>query len=262
MNVAGLGVADRWFERRALADGVTRLWEPHVHPLVRCNLWHVRGRDRDLLVDTGLGVASVRTAIADLLDKPLVAVATHIHYDHVGGLHEFDARVMHQIEAPRMERYEELATLVTATFPDFVLDDLRARGYAIEGDTLIDALPRPGYDLAAYAVVSAVPTRVVDEGDLIDTCDRFFEVLHLPGHSPGSMGLWEKATGILFAGDAIYDGPLLDELPDSDIPAYLATMKRLRELPATIVHAGHEPSFGRERLVELADAYLAWRGRG
>jgi hypothetical protein len=34
----------------------------------------------------------------------------------------------------------------------------------------------------------------------------------------------------------------------------------LRELPATIVHAGHEPSFGRERLVELADAYLAWRG--
>ena len=86
--MAGLGVADRWFERRALADGVTWLWEPHVNPLVRCNLWHVRGRDRDLLVDTGLGVASVRAAIADLLDKQLVAVATHIHYDHVGGLHE------------------------------------------------------------------------------------------------------------------------------------------------------------------------------
>ena len=95
---------------------------------------------------------------------------------------------------------------------------------------------------------------------MIDTGDRFFEVLHLPGHSPGSMGLWEKATGILFAGDAIYDGPLLDELPDSDISAYLATMKRLRELPVTIVHAGHEPSFGRKRLVELADAYLDWRG--
>jgi hypothetical protein len=33
-------------------------------------------------------------------------------------------------------------------------------------------------------------------------------------------------------------------------------MLRLRELPARIIHAGHEPSFGRERLMELADAYL------
>jgi hypothetical protein len=34
-------------------------------------------------------------------------------------------------------------------------------------------------------------------------------------------------------------------------------MKRRRELPADAVHAGHAPSFGRERLVELVDAYLA-----
>jgi hypothetical protein len=36
-------------------------------------------------------------------------------------------------------------------------------------------------------------------------------------------------------------------------------MKRLRELPVNVVHAGHEPSFGRERLRELVDAYLDWR---
>jgi hypothetical protein len=36
-------------------------------------------------------------------------------------------------------------------------------------------------------------------------------------------------------------------------------MKRLRELPVEIVHAGHDPSFGRARLVELVDAYLAKR---
>ena len=77
----------------------------------------------------------------------------------------------------------------------------------------------------------------------------------MPGHSPGSIGLWEAATGILFSGDAVYDGPLLDELEGSSIPDYVATMRRLRELPVRVVHGGHDPSFGRERLVALAEAY-------
>jgi hypothetical protein len=38
-------------------------------------------------------------------------------------------------------------------------------------------------------------------------------------------------------------------------------MKRLRELPVEVVHAGHDPSFGRARLIKLADAYLAKRDR-
>ena len=80
-----------------------------------------------------------------------------------------------------------------------------------------------------------------------------------PGHSPGSVGLWEAATGTLFSGDAVYDGPLLDMLPESDVESYCRTMERLMTLPVTVVHAGHEPSFGRERLVELCRAYLEGR---
>jgi glyoxylase-like metal-dependent hydrolase (beta-lactamase superfamily II) len=83
-----------------------------------------------------------------------------------------------------------------------------------------------------------------------------FEILHLPGHSPGSMGLWEASSGTLFSGDAIYDGPLLDELPGSDIETYVRTMRRLAKLPARIVHAGHDPSFDGARLRELAQEYL------
>lgn len=64
---------------------------------------------------------------------------------------------------------------------------------------------------------------------------------------------------MLFSGDAIYDGPLLDELEGSHIPDYVATMKRLRELPVSVAHGGHEPSFGRVRLIEIVDAYLAKR---
>ena len=108
-------------------------------------------------------------------------------------------------------------------------------------------------------VTPAAATTTLVEGDKIDLGDRHFEILHLPGHSHGSIGLWDAISGVLFSGDAIYDGPLIDVLPESDIEVYIRTMKRLRELPVSAVHAGHEPSFGRERLVELAEAYLAWR---
>jgi glyoxylase-like metal-dependent hydrolase (beta-lactamase superfamily II) len=45
----------------------------------------------------------------------------------------------------------------------------------------------------------------------------------------------------------------------SNIADYIRTMERLRDLPVRIVHAGHDPSFGRERLLELIDQYLERR---
>lgn len=252
-----LRVADRWWKRQDFDNGITRLYEPHVHPLIRCNVWHVRGRDRDLVVDTGLGIASVSNEIADLGDRPVTALATHIHWDHVGSLHEFEERLMHQAEAGRMNPYEEFATIVRSDFPGLVLGYFKELGYALTDEVLIDALPEAGYDVNAYRIVPTTATRQLVDGDAIDLGDRRFEVMHLPGHSPGSVGLWEEATRTLFSGDAIYDGALIDTLPDSSIADYVETMKRLRDVPADVVHGGHEQSFGRERLVELAEAYLA-----
>jgi glyoxylase-like metal-dependent hydrolase (beta-lactamase superfamily II) len=257
----GVRIAERWFEMRRVDDDITLLWEPHVTPFLRCNIWHVRGRDRDLLIDTGMGLASLKAATRHLIDKPVIAVATHTHADHMGGHYEFDDCLVHRLEAEGLRAPSGRNTLIAEDFDPEDLRKLRIAGYAVEG-ALIDALPHAGYDLRGYRVRPARPTRLVEEGDVVDTGDRRFAVLHLPGHSPGSIGLWEAATGILFAGDAIYDGPLLDELPHSDIAAYLRTMRRLRDLPVRVVHAGHDPSFGRERLVELADAYLRRRDPG
>jgi glyoxylase-like metal-dependent hydrolase (beta-lactamase superfamily II) len=253
----GFRVADRWFEFQRIDDDITLIWEPHVVPLIRCNIWHVRGRDRDLLIDTGLGMASLKEAARDLLAKTLTAVATHVHYDHVGGFHEFEDRIIHRAEAAKAAA-RNAASLYGAGKDDALLGSIRAAGYDVPPQ-LFTAVPSADYDPLAYQVMPAAATRVVDEGDVIDLGDRRFEVLHLPGHSPGSIGLWEAKSGILFSGDAVYDGPLLDELPGSDIPIYVATMKRLRNLPVTVVHAGHDPSFGRDRLRALCDAYLAKR---
>ncbi len=129
-------------------------------------------------------------------------------------------------------------------------------------DVLVAAVPYEGFDPATFAVVGTPATRTLDEGTAIHLGDRVFTVLHLPGHSSGSIGLWEAETGILFSGDAVYrDGPLLDEMPSSDVDAYVRTMGRLRDLPVTTVHGGHDPSFGRARLVEIATAYIDKRCR-
>ena len=243
-------VAERWFEWRTVGDGVTWIWESHVNPFIRCNIWHVPGRDRDLIVDTGSGLSPLREAIAELIDKPVVAVATHIHYDHVGGLHEFSERLMHRIEAPRMNPYREFHPLRASEFPASFREYLQG----IQDDLLVDALPREGWRPEDYLIEPTTPTLNLGDGDIVDLGDRAFEVMHLPGHSQGSIGLWEHGSGVLFSGDAIYDGPLLDMLPDSSVQDYVTTMKRLRSLSVTMVHGGHEPSFGRERMVTLMDS--------
>ena len=254
-----LPIAERWFETQRISDDVTLLWEPHVVPLMRCNIWHVKGRDRDLMIDTGMGVGSLMEAAVNLLDKKVTAVATHTHIDHVGGHHEFDDTLVHELEADNLRHPHDRGTLRLAEMDPGYVESLRRAGYGLDSD-LITALPYEGYDIDAYGLKDAVASEIVTEGDIVDLGDRHFEVLHLPGHSPGSIGLWEEATGTLFSGDAIYDGPLLDEIEGADIEVYVRTMKRLRELHVSIVHAGHDPSFGRDRLVELADAYLARRG--
>lgn len=252
-------IADRWFERRSVDDGITLLWEPHVHPVFRCNIWVVAGRDAYLLVDSGMGIASLRTELADHADRPMIAVATHYHSDHVGSLHEFDERIIHSVEAPLMDPYDFTPPLRIDRFPARAVEELTSAGYRLDGELLIDALPHRGYAIDDYRITSTRPTRVVEDGDRIDLGDRSFEVVHLPGHSPGNIGLWEEATGVLFTGDAVYDGPLLDQMEDSDVDDYVATMERLMTIPVEVVHGGHDPSFGRERLVELASAYIASR---
>jgi glyoxylase-like metal-dependent hydrolase (beta-lactamase superfamily II) len=88
-------------------------------------------------------------------------------------------------------------------------------GYDMSGP-MITALPYAGYDLANFKVMAAPHVRSITKGEVIDLGNRVFEFLH----SPGGLGLWEAATKTLFSGDAIYDGPLIDNLHHSNIRNY------------------------------------------
>lgn len=236
-----LRVADQWYEVADFGGGVRRILETHVAPWMRCNMWLIEGRDRDLLIDSGMGLRPLKSEIARLRDHPVAAVCSHCHFDHIGCTCEFDVRLGHKDDA------------AVHAAPD--LDATCARAW-ITGE-LLTALPHDGYTLANYQITPAPLTGFLDDGDGIDTGDRHFKVLHLPGHAPGSIALYETATRTLFSGDVIYDGGLIDNAWHSNPDDYAASLLRLRDLPIDTVHAGHQASFGRDRLLTLIDAYLA-----
>ena len=189
-------------------------------------------------------MVSLRAQIPLVTERPLVAVASHTHFDHIGGHHEFAERLVHRDEANLMAAPTRANTLADP----YVTDEI------------FTALPPAPYRSAEYGVKAAPATRVLEDGDTIDLGDRRLEVIHTPGHSPGEIMLWEAASGILFSGDTVYDGPLIDDAYHSDIAAYVASMKRILDLPVRIVHGGHFPSFDGERYRALIRAYLDEKG--
>lgn len=253
-----LPVAETWFHAEHIAPGIVRIDEPHVHPVFMANLYLVEGRDADLVIDSGMGVAPLAAFVAGLRAdpaKPLVNVSTHTHIDHMGGAHEFATRLVHTAEAGDL-RAPPPAPLRVEGYSHAVRDLCELYPFG-DGSLVIDALPHPEFDSDAWAQIPAEPTALLAEGDRVDLGGPIFEVLHLPGHSPGQIALWDAGSGTLFAGDAIYDGELIGEGPGTSIPDYIQTLARLDALPVEIVHGGHGPAFGRARLREIVAEYRA-----
>jgi glyoxylase-like metal-dependent hydrolase (beta-lactamase superfamily II) len=260
VNARELPVALHWFEVSEVGDGIFRITEPHVHPYVRANAWLIRGSASHLLVDTGLGVGSLPDELKAQLDRPVIAVATHAHFDHFGGLADFADRAAHHDDAGVIEDAADYVTLAASSYPAALLDEFEAAGQPVP-ELLIDALPYDGFNLHAFRTPPAAITRWLADGDVLDLGDRSFQVVHAPGHSPGSICLWEPAAASLLSGDVIVDGePLLDELPRSNPADFAASLRRLRELPVRTVFAGHGPVIGRSRAQQIIADYLAGRG--
>ena len=203
-------------------------------------MWHVRGRDHDLLFDTGLGHFSLRQHVQLVSERPLICVASHTHFDHIGCHHEFPERCVHSAEA----------SILADPRNNWTLADRYAN------DDMFDRLPQ-GWEASRYRIRPAPAQRWLAHGDVIDLGNRHFEVIHTPGHSPGGIGLFEKASGILLSGDIVYDGPLIDDAYHSNSGDYVTTMDHLRHLHVSVVHGGHFPSFGPTRFQQLIDEYLA-----
>ena len=105
-------------------------------------------------------------------------------------------------------------------------ESLRAAG----GSAFADALwkPMPNADL------------ILEEGDLAGP----FRILHLPGHSPGSIGFYDERAGVLFSGDTLFKGDWgRTDLPGGDESKIRQSLKRLLSMKGEIaVFPGHGPA--------------------
>lgn len=232
-----------WFARREVAPGLWHIEEPFYNADYRCNIFLVKGRDADLVIDSGLGVAPLRPFLADISAAPIL-VASHGHYDHLGGNWEFDARFAHAAEAEILATPTRENTLGARFLHDADFAELPFEGFKVQ-----DWRPR-----------AAPATRILSDGEILDLGDRKLKVIHAPGHSPGLICLWDAANGALFSTDAVYDGEIFDFLPCSDVSAYVQTMKRLRQLPVEIAYPCHNQIMDGARFRAVIDAYLAHKG--
>ncbi|MCC6312988.1 MAG: MBL fold metallo-hydrolase [Thermomicrobiales bacterium] len=105
------------------------------------------------------------------------------------------------------------------------------------------ALAAPGTFFGGldFAIPPVVPDRSIGDGDTIALGGHRLAVLHLPGHEPFHIALYDPAAGVIFSGDVVFPGGAgRTDLPGADPAAMHRSLRRLLELPAeTTVYPGH-----------------------
>lgn len=205
----------------------------------------LNGGQRSLLIDTGLGIENIYDEVIRLTDKPVAAVATHIHWDHIGGHKYFPDFYAHEAE---LDWLNGKFPLSSQTIKEMVLDRCD---------------PPEGFDVEHYEFFQGTPTRLLSDGDVIDLGGRRIEVLHTPGHSPGHLCFWESATGYLFTGDLVYKDVLFAYYPSTGPEAYLASLEKVAALPVgKVFPAHHSLDIQPEILGRMRDALRQLKAEG
>lgn len=218
-----------WFEVQQLDPGVHLISEPgHV------NSFLIQGNKSAILFDTGLGVANIRKVAEELSNLPLLVVNSHYHFDHTGGNRLFEDIAIHPIGAPLVQQPSPpglaegymayTQRMLQAWGPYKEADDVYF--HLLTAERMIRPLPED-FDPASYQIVPTVPSRLLEEGDLLDLGGRRLQVMHTPGHSPDCICLFDEENGLLFGGDTINTGPIYAQLEDSNLEDFARSTARL-----------------------------------
>lgn len=205
----------------------------------------LNGTKRSLLIDTGLGICNISEVISELTDKPVTAIATHIHWDHIGG-HKY---------YPDFYAHEAELDWLNGGFPQ-PLETIKE--YVVDRCILPD-----DFHINEYEFFQGKPTKVLHGGEHIDLGGRMVAVIHTPGHAPGHMCFWEVNTGYLFTGDLVYKDTLTAWFPSTDPKAYLKSLETVSALPVNRVFpAHHSLDIQPEILIRMRKAFRDLKANG
>lgn len=174
-----------------------------------------RGAAEAAVVDPGDDATPLRLELARIGARATGILVTHTDVDHIGGVADLADGTGAEVWAPAAE---------------------------------VEAL-RTGQPRGAFRVPPHDPAHVVAGGDTITVAGIEFDVVDVPGHSPGHVAF--HADGAVFSGDVVFAGSVgRVDLPGGDWDALLASIRALLDRfgPDAVVYPGHGPAttLGRE----------------
>lgn len=186
-------------------------------PFPDCNFLLLTGDD-PTLVDTGFAAHAEATAqlAGEHTSSIRTVLNTHWHCDHIGGNHHFQAS----------------GARVIGSHPDSAALDRSDPGCCV-AEYLDQPVPQ-------YTVDTAV-----GGGDQLDLGEHTWQVVAVPGHTPGHLALWSPDERVLVVGDTLstYDVGWVNVMRDGPdgIDDSLTSLRRLQELDARVALPGHGP---------------------
>ena len=234
---------EAWFEVYKVSPGVFAIYEPHQAEEVISYL--IVGHKQAVLFDTGMGIGDIRKITSKLTSRPVMVLNSHTHDDHVGGNWQFPF-------------VYGMDTDFTRTNAKGSREDAQAE---IAPDQLCGDWPK-GFDPKTYVTRPWKISRLIRDGFKIDLGGRTLEILSTPRHTPDAISLLDRANGLLFTGDTYYPAPIWLFRPETDLDAYVASVKRLAELAPQVqlvLGAHNVPVANPDILARLVAAILSVR---
>jgi len=169
--------------------------------------------ERPILVDAGMMAAPTLKNIKKYIDPSEIEiiVLTHCHHDHSGA-------------APALKEATGARLLLSDQEVGCVGDDLTTVAYLF------------GQEAPEYKVDGTLK-----EGQVLDTGKWKLQVLETPGHSAGSICLYEPSEKVLFSGDTVFpDGNIgRTDMYGGDTIKLIKSIERLTQLDVAVMYPGH-----------------------